>query len=211
MNNLFTFEVPGWKYYTTEEKLHDVPDDNGKWMYFFKPEDEKTVSEICKKAIEENIVDCVKRTKFYGDEKSGVCCFYNSLSDVTGHRKIIKFFMDNNMLQRSKSGKEYVEESFKTDKQTRNGEYGKQFKPILKLSDFIDLKTGEFIKTEKEKEEERMEATRYFENKYPDECKRIESALNRTISPEEIEKTMNMKNIKTIEESAERKIKYDRY
>ena len=48
------------------------------------------------------------------------------------------------MIQRTKKGKLY-NISFKLDNQTRSGEYGEAFKSSIKLSNFINLDTEEWI------------------------------------------------------------------
>ena len=60
------------------------------------------------------------------------------------HKKIISFMKDNNLIKKTKNGK-YYNISFKMDSQTRNLEYGVMFNAQLKLENFIDLDTGEFI------------------------------------------------------------------
>lgn len=75
---------------------------------------------------------------------SGVCCFYCDGSDVEAHKKIISFMIENNMIQKRKTGKLY-NLSFKYDTQTSNNEYGTEFESKIKLEDFIDLETGEWL------------------------------------------------------------------
>ena len=52
--------------------------------------------------------------------------------------------LNNNLIRRTKDGRLY-NLSFKLNVQTRSGEYGKDFKAELKLSDLIDLNTGEWL------------------------------------------------------------------
>lgn len=51
--------------------------------------------------------------------------------------------LDNNLIPKTKDGRLY-NLSFKLNIQTQSGEYGKDFKAELKLSDLIDLSTGEW-------------------------------------------------------------------
>ena len=114
----------------------------GKWMYFFN--DEEFASKICSLAVENNIVAEAKHST-NSPNGSGVCCFYLNCDDDFTHKKIISFFLDNNLIRRTKTGKLY-NISFKLDDQTRAGQYGDDFKSEIKLSNYIDLETGEFIK-----------------------------------------------------------------
>jgi len=109
----------------------------GKWMYFFK--DKERVAGLCKAAVEQGIVLEAK----HGDAPDGVSCFYLKCDDMESHKKVIQFFLDNDMIQKTKTGKLY-NISFKLDDQTRAGEYGEMFKSEIKLEQFLDLYTGEW-------------------------------------------------------------------
>ena len=130
-------EIGGWIYYASENKKEVSANDSGKWMYFF--ENRAFVESVCIKAIKENAITVVKHT----DGNDGVACFYLDRNDISGHKKIIKFFIDNNLICRTKSGRLY-NIPFKLDSQTKNGDYGNNFVPKITLSDFIDLYTGEW-------------------------------------------------------------------
>src|SRR5699024_5176376 len=88
-----------WVWYTEDNKKSNN-DNIGKWMYFFS--DYQFVSEICKKAIANKVVEICKHTS---NEETGVACFYLNRDDNKGHRRVIKFFLDNNLIKRTKSGK----------------------------------------------------------------------------------------------------------
>ena len=52
--------------------------------------------------------------------------------------------LDNNLIRKTNSGRLY-DESFKFDNQTRASEYGSGFNATIKLSEFLNLYTGEWI------------------------------------------------------------------
>ena len=81
----------------------------------------------------------------FKNDATGVVCFYTDAEDIEGHKAIISFMLDNDLIRKTKSGR-YFNISFKLDSQTRNGEYGNKFDGEIHLSDFVDLVTGEFIK-----------------------------------------------------------------
>ena len=110
----------------------------GKWMYFF--DDKKFVAKICEDVVKNNVV---VESKHSNDEE-GVACFYLNYDDINAHKRILKYFIENNLIKRTKSGKLY-NISFKLDNQTRAGEYGDNFKSQIKLENFVDLNTGEWI------------------------------------------------------------------
>lgn len=137
----------GWDWYSSDKYEGFNHDKCGKWMYFFKKEDIEFVTEICKCAIENNIVKHCKHTDkiaFIRANMQGVACFYLEYDDIETHRKVITFFLENDLIKRTKAGKLH-NISFKMDSQTKNGEYGSEFKSNIRLENFIDLNTGEWI------------------------------------------------------------------
>ncbi len=128
-----------WVFYVNPASAALFKDDKvGKWMYFYA--DRKIAETVCKKAVEKGIVAESK----HSNASEGVCCFYLNCDDIETHKKIIKFFIDNNLIRKTKAGK-YYNLSFKLDSQTEDGEYGKDFNAEIKLAEFIDLSTGEWI------------------------------------------------------------------
>lgn len=128
-----------WVYYLDLEKAKKLDNHKtGKWMYFFS--DVSFADRITKEAVEKGIVAEAK----HSNAPDGVCCFYLHGDDMEGHRKIISFMLENKLIQKTKSGRLY-NMSFKFDEQTRAGEYGDEFKSEIKLANFMDLNTGEFL------------------------------------------------------------------
>lgn len=127
----------GWVFYVGEN--HESLEEHkcGKWMYFFG--DESYADEMCRKAVENEV--CVEAK--HSDAVEGVCCFYLNGDDISAHKRVIQFFIDNNLIRKTKAGKLY-NISFKFDDQTRAGEYGGDFKGEIKLEQFIDLQSGEW-------------------------------------------------------------------
>ena len=133
----------GWFWYLSEnEKMLDN-NKVGKWMYFFK--DQEFAKDICQKAIDEGIVyECKCSDMEFTGEDSGVICFYLNGDDIDNHHRVIDFMKYNNLIQKTKTGKLY-NISFKFDSQTIAGEYGSDFNGQIKLEQFLDLTTGEWI------------------------------------------------------------------
>ncbi len=132
----------GWVYYLGDDSELDV-DKVGKWMYFFN--NRKFVEKICAEVIEQGIVVESK----HSDAEEGVACFYLNCDDLEGHKKVISYFLENNLIRKTKAGKLY-NISFKLDEQTSLLEYGSSFKSEIRLAKFIDLTTGKWIITEEE-------------------------------------------------------------
>lgn len=60
------------------------------------------------------------------------------------HKKVIQFFLNNDMIRNTKTGKLY-NISFELDDQSRAGEYGEGYIGNIKLEQFSDLQTGEWF------------------------------------------------------------------
>lgn len=134
----------GWFWFQAEGgSLYDLNDKSGKWMYFFT--DQELAIELCAKAIEEHACYKCKCTDLETIMRlSGVICFYLNGDDIEGHKRIITFMIENNLIRKTKKGKLF-DISFKFNEQTSAGEYGADFEGQLKLSQFVDLNSGEWI------------------------------------------------------------------
>lgn len=129
-----------------------IDDKVGKWTYRFKTSDDiERIKKLCSDAVEQGIVKLAKHTNPVsfglnpnGNADTGVCCFYLNCDDTEGHKKILSYFIKNNMIQRTKTGRLY-NISFKLDAQTRAGQYGNDFIAQIKLDEFINLDTGEWL------------------------------------------------------------------
>lgn len=135
-------DVPGWRYFVSDNATLDSSK-VGKWMYFFRGlEGQQFAEKMCQKAVEDGVVAEAKR----GDNPAdGVACFYLNFDDESAHKRIISFLIENNMIRKTKAGKLY-DIAFKLDQQTFAREYRKDFQPEIKLSEFINLYTGEWIR-----------------------------------------------------------------
>ncbi len=129
---------PAWVYYLADTDPHFDETKVGKWMYFFG--DRQFVEKICREAIEQNIVEECK----HSNADDGVSCFYLNDDDLEGHRRVIEFFIKNDLIRKTKKGKLY-NISFKHDTQTLAGEYGYDYHSDIKLEEFVNLETGEWI------------------------------------------------------------------
>ena len=84
-------------------------------------------------------------TLIVAGQKNGVCCLYLNGNDREGRKRVLRYMLDNGQIRKTKSGGLY-NISFKYDSQTYAGKYkGSGFTGEIKLADFVDLKTGEFV------------------------------------------------------------------
>lgn len=127
-----------WIFFTNENYKYLDTFKMGKWMVYFSKSSREYITEMCEKAVNENVVPEAK-VAIKGD----VACFYLNIDEIEYHRKCINFMIENNLIRKTKTGR-YYNISFKKDMQTFRGEYGSKFISQLKLEDFINLGTGEW-------------------------------------------------------------------
>ncbi|MBQ8626119.1 MAG: hypothetical protein IJ419_08160 [Agathobacter sp.] len=139
---------PAWVFYLDADRESELANNCGKWMYFFDSSRESAsfVERICEQIVKDGVAIEAKHSSrdAVQIQGSGVCCFYCDGSNIEAHKKIIKFLLENNMIKRTKSGK-LTNISFKYDEQTRNKQYGDEFKSKIQLSNFVNLTTGEWL------------------------------------------------------------------
>ncbi len=132
-------DLNGWRFFIGTDGCF-VEEKVGKWMYFFKDQEGRVFTEErCREAVEQEIVSESKCSL----SNEGVACFYLNIDDIERHKRILQFFIDHNMIRRTKGGRFY-NISFKLDDQTRIGAYGTGFKAELKLESLMDLNTGKW-------------------------------------------------------------------
>lgn len=133
-----------WIFYVEGEPSFDEST-GGKWMCYphdLGIEDELSFSrKICSEAVAQGIV---QEAKCRHISENGVCCFYLDCDDIDSHKRVIQYFMDNNLIQKTDTGR-FHNISFKLNSQTYSGQYGNGFKSEIKLSKFLNLKTGEWL------------------------------------------------------------------
>ena len=131
---------PAWVFYVNEEAAAEFDENKvGKWMYFFG--DREFAEKVCKQAVEDGVVAEAK----HSNALEGVCCFYLNCDDMEAHKRTINYFIENGLIRRTKAGKLY-NISFKLDSQTLDGQYGSDFQSEIKLANFVNLETGEWIR-----------------------------------------------------------------
>ena len=132
------FRIANWLCYSTGKEIDKKR--VGKWMLYGR--DLVYLNCLAKDAVLKGIVSSSK-VGWIPQNGAHVVCFYLDITDKEGHKKILKYLIDNECIPKNKDGR-YKNIAFKMDMQTDNGEYGKDFKAKLNLEDFIDRTTGEF-------------------------------------------------------------------
>ena len=138
MGEVRKLSLGGWVFYLGGEENCLNRNKCGKWMYFFN--NKEFAVHVCEEAVANDICEEAKHT----DAEEGVCCFYLNCDDIEGHKRVLSYFIENALIRKTKAGKLY-NISFKLDEQTRAGEYGTEFRSEIKLEQFVNLNTGEFL------------------------------------------------------------------
>lgn len=140
-------ENQNWVYYINAERLNELdPKRCGKWMYMTS--DLERAEDLVREAVVTGAVIEAKHSTAahmaLSRSGTGVCCFYLNGDDSEAHHRAIEFLLRHDLVRRTKTRRLY-NVSFKFDEQTRAGEYGDDFHAKIRLADFVDLDTGEFI------------------------------------------------------------------
>ena len=159
----------GWYWFLSGEESRLIPEKCGKWMYFFT--DQFLALELCQKAIDEQVCyECKCSDLKLMKAEKGVRCFYLNGDDIENHKRVLRFMLDNNLIERTRTGR-YYNISFKYDTQTRAGEYSDRFKGKIKLDNFLDLQTGAWIDPDSEnKSKNKEKKTNYSQQIIDDYC-----------------------------------------
>lgn len=149
-NSVVRVQSFSWIWFIDKERIHDIePAQCGKWMFFFSPFKTARMDDIVGTAVLNGVVAEAKysnpETLIAAGQKNGVCCFYLNGNDREGHKKVLRYMLNNGLIRKTKSGRLY-NISFKYDSQTYAGKYkGSGFTGEIKLADFVDLETGKFV------------------------------------------------------------------
>lgn len=108
----------------------------GKWVYYFDRGGREFVEKICKGAIEKGVTSRCS----HSNNDMGVACFYVNIDDIEGHKKVIGYFLENNLVYKTKGGMLY-NMSFKLNTPNSDGKYDCG----INLYDFVNLNTGEWL------------------------------------------------------------------
>jgi hypothetical protein len=132
-----------WLVMTDGHRLFNK-DEDGKWMLFGSSEDAMfSFVHYLFDMIKNNVIRIGKVDTLMVNGTTAFIIYVNS-NDIESQKKVLKYLIEHDLIRCTKTGKLY-NISFKFDRQTRLGEYGDKFNSEIKLSDFVDLNTGEFI------------------------------------------------------------------
>ncbi|MGD7047037.1 hypothetical protein FZC83_02175 [Rossellomorea marisflavi] len=150
--NLANLHQRGYYWYgkdIPEKQPFSEQDKVGKFTTFTNQITEDIQKKIVK-AVNEGAAKLVKHSdpaidkSMYQGARDGEAIIWYSNDEKENLTKLGKFLVDNGLVPKTKAGRLY-NLSFKYDSQTRNNEYGDNFKAEIKLADLINLNTGEVL------------------------------------------------------------------
>ncbi|GEN46725.1 hypothetical protein [Alkalibacillus haloalkaliphilus] len=151
-HELVDYRLGGWCYYgknNSQSPAFKKTDNIGKFMTYGKGDLSNELQELILKAIKQGVTPLVKHNDLEmlgfnprSTDGSWVVIWYSN-DERENLKSLANFLIDHELVPKTKSSR-YYNISFKYDNETRNDEYGEQFKPSIKLEDLMDLNTGEF-------------------------------------------------------------------
>lgn len=154
INEKANYKTIGWFWYgkdIPEKQPFNDSDNVGKFMTFTPGGISDELQEKIIKAIHEEVTPLIKHSDpnidksiFNPRANKGDVVVWYSTDNKEDLKRLAKFLIDNDLIQKTKTGKLY-NISFKYDSQTVKGEYGEEFVPKITLSDLADLNTGELL------------------------------------------------------------------
>lgn len=121
----------------------------GKWLV--STETEGDADRLCMEAAG---LECVAETKrttamhpWHTDDNDWLCCIYTDAEDEDKIKKALGFLIKNGWVRRKRDGTLW-NIAYKTDEQTRAGEYEGAYRESAqrrKLYDYADARTGELL------------------------------------------------------------------
>lgn len=145
-------DLGNWIFYSSTKDF-DKGYYYGEWLLFFSENSYGYIASKCMEAVDKGFVKWAKHSshKAFEDSRSGVFAFKLEDCDVSlkdgvlyapKHALLLGFLKDNNLLPVTKSGR-YSDIRYKLDIEGK-GRHSGEWKGF-KLSDFMDLCSGEFI------------------------------------------------------------------
>ena len=100
---------PAWTHYFDKDKEYVFKEDQcGSWQYNFNASKNQLnrVKKLCEEAVLNGVAVEVKFTNEDAMflKGKGKCCFYCNGDDMDAHKKILAFFIDNNMVMKDNFG-----------------------------------------------------------------------------------------------------------
>lgn len=139
-DNIDIFDLMNW---TIVARQHDFHQYDGFWQIYAQNEFTEELVQYLVDAIEHGTLDSGRVDTSYQRE-STVCLLHCNSKDHEAMRTLLKYMIETNKVPKTKAGKLY-NISYKFNAQSQAGLTGDKFVALIKLEDFVDLHTGEFL------------------------------------------------------------------
>ena len=139
-DNIEIFDLMNW---TFVELVHHYREFDGFWQIYAPNEFTEDLIQYLVDAVEHGALDSGRVDTSYQKE-STVCLLHCNSKDHEAMKDILKYLMATNKIPKTQAGKLY-NISYKFNAQSQAGLTGDKFVALIKLEDFVDLYTGEFL------------------------------------------------------------------
>lgn len=123
-----------YRYYGDENVIEHAAKPMGTWTCFYEKKKDE-VENLCETAIDQGLCALIKLTYPKPGDKTGFLHFYAIEDDIFTNKDIIRFMIDNHLLRKSTRLGHYPNLAFEI-----------KSNQTLRLSDIMDLKTGQWVK-----------------------------------------------------------------
>lgn len=139
-DNIEIFDLMNW---TFVELVPHYREFDGFWQIYAPNEFTEDLIQYLVDAIEAGALDSGRVDTSY-QRDSTVCLLHCNSKDHEAMKDILKYLIATNKILKTQAGKLY-NISYKFNAQSQAGLTGDKFVALIKLEDFVDLYTGEFL------------------------------------------------------------------
>ena len=134
------YDLASWTFVERDSVIQDF---DGFWQIYAPKEFTEELIQYLADAISDGALEsCRVDTSYQLD--TTVCLLHCNSKDRNAMKDILKYLMATNKIPKTKAGKLY-NISYKFNAQSQAGLTGDKFVALIKLEDFVDLYTGEFL------------------------------------------------------------------
>lgn len=134
------YDLASWTFVERDPVIQEF---DGFWQIYAPKEFTEELIQYLADAISEGALESGRVDTSYQLDTT-VCLLHCLSTDRNMMKRVLRYMIDTNKVQKTKSGRLY-NISYKFIAQSQAGLTGDKFVALIKLEDFVDLHTGEFL------------------------------------------------------------------
>lgn len=134
------YDLASWTFVERDSAIQDF---DGFWQIYASKEFTEELIQYLADAISDGALESGRVDTSYQLDTT-VCLLHCLSTDRDMMKRVLRYMIDTNKVQKTKSGRLY-NISYKFIAQSQAGLTGDKFVALIKLEDFVDLRTGEFL------------------------------------------------------------------